>query len=291
MKQLTPENITAAVCERFASCADARLRTVMLKVVEHLHDLAREVTLTPDEWMTAIRFLTDTGGKCDEKRQEFILLSDTLGLSALVDLIANRARDPEATESSLLGPFFREGAPELAMGSSIARHIRGREIIVSGQLRSLKHRAVAGATIDVWQASPSGVYDLQTANPEEMDLRGRFRSDGEGRYCFRSVKTRSYPVPTDGPVGTMLNALGRHPYRPAHIHFKIEAAGFRPLTTALYIAGDEYLDSDAVFGARGSLIVDYKTSSMRGEASGGLDSIEHDFVLDYLRSVEPAASH
>jgi len=244
MKQLTPENITAAVCERFASCADARLRTVMLKVVEHLHDLAREVTLTPDEWMTAIRFLTDTGGKCDEKRQEFILLSDTLGLSALVDLIANRARDPEATESSLLGPFFREGAPELAMGSSIARHIRGREIIVSGQLRSLKHRAVAG-----------------------------------------------YPVPTDGPVGTMLNALGRHPYRPAHIHFKIEAAGFRPLTTALYIAGDEYLDSDAVFGARGSLIVDYKTSSMRGEASGGLDSIEHDFVLDYLRSVEPAASH
>jgi len=280
MKRLTAQNITDTVRERFAQCADPRLRTIMTELIGHLHDFARDVKLTPAEWMVAIRFLTDTGQKCDDKRQEFILLSDTLGLSALVDLLANRAVNPAATESSLLGPFFREGAPELELGSSIARKVEGAGILVRGRVISVDQRAVTGATIDVWQASPMGTYDLQSANPEQMDLRARFRSDSEGRYYFRSVKAASYPVPTDGPVGRMLNTVGRHPYRPAHIHFRIAATGYQPLTTALYIAGDKYLDSDAVFGSRSSLVVEYQPVAKRDQANGAEDSIEFDFVLE-----------
>jgi hydroxyquinol 1,2-dioxygenase len=280
MKKLTTQNVTEAVRERFALCTEPRLRKVMSALIGHLHDFARDVKLTPTEWTAAIQFLTDTGQTCDDKRQEFILLSDTLGLSALVDLLANRAANPVATESSLLGPFFREGAPELELGSSIASNVEGTAILVQGRVISVDRRPVIGATLDVWQASTTGKYDLQSANPQQMDLRASFRSDGEGRYCFRSVKPASYPVPTDGPVGRMLNTVGCHPYRPAHIHFKIAAIGYHPLTTALYIAGDEYLDSDAVFGSRSSLVVEYKPIATRDQAGRGMDSIEFDFVLD-----------
>ena len=272
MRNLTEDNLTQAVVERVAQAPNARVRDLMTALAEHLHAFARKVNLTPGEWNTAIQFLVDTGKICDERRNEFILLSDTLGLSALVDIMANREKNSAATESSLLGPFYRNGAPVMPLGASIARNVEGAPLEIRGSVRSQSGNAIAGATLDVWTASPAGLYDLQLPEADGMNMRGVFRTDEHGGFHFRSVKPSSYPVPTDGPVGKMLNALGRHPFRPAHIHFKISAAGYEPLTTALYIAGDQYLESDAVFGSRESLVVRYARS-------GDVDSIKFDFVL------------
>ncbi len=260
MRNLDQNTITDSALERIANCGDARLKEVMTALIRHVHEFAREVNLTPQEWMKGIEFLTQVGHITDDKRQEFILLSDTLGLSALVDILANRGKSPDATESSLLGPFFREGAPEMKAGDSIARGIKGVPLLLHGRVTSTDGKPLGDARIDVWQASTDGRYDLQFDNFKgaEMNLRARFRTDADGRYEFRSVKPSSYPVPSDGPVGKMLNAIGRHPYRPAHIHFIISAAGYRPLVTALYIDGDKYIDSDVVFGSRERLVVKYQ---------------------------------
>lgn len=277
MRNLDQHTITESALERIAKCPDARLKEVMTALIRHLHEFAREVELTPAEWMKGVEFLTAVGHITDDKRQEFILLSDTLGLSALVDILANRGKSADATESSLLGPFFREGAPEMAAGESIARGIEGDPLRLHGRVTSTDGKPLGGARIDVWQASTDGRYDLQFDNFKgaEMNLRARFRTDADGRYEFRSVKPSSYPVPSDGPVGKMLNALGRHPYRPAHIHFIISAAGYRPLVTALYIDGDKYIDSDVVFGSREQLVVKYQNAK-KSEAA----SIEYDFVIE-----------
>jgi hydroxyquinol 1,2-dioxygenase len=276
MRNLDQKTITDSALERIANCNNPRLKQVMTALIRHVHDFAREVNLTPSEWMAGIEFLTAVGRITDDKRQEFILLSDTLGLSALVDLMANRGKSEAATESSLLGPFFRAGAPELPAGASIAGGLAGEPILLRGHVTSTNGKALAGAPIEVWQASSDGRYDLQFDNFKggEMNLRARLRTDAQGRYEFRSVKPASYPVPSDGPVGAMLNALGRHPYRPAHIHFIISAAGFKPLVTALYIDGDEYIDSDVVFGSREQLVVKYQSSDAK------TDSIEYNFVLE-----------
>ncbi len=277
MQNLDQFSITETALERISECPNPRLKEVMTALITHLHDFAREVKLTPEEWMKGINFLTDVGHITDDKRQEFILLSDTLGLSALVDLLANRGRSKAATESSLLGPFFRDGAPEMAAGASIARGIEGEPLMVHGSITSTDGKPVSGAQIDVWQASSSGQYDLQFDNFKgaEMNLRARFRTDADGRFNFMSVKPSSYPVPSDGPVGKMLKALGRHPFRPAHIHFIIRAPGFVTLVTALYIGGDKYIDSDVVFGSREQLVVKYQPSS-----SANIDSIEYKFVIE-----------
>jgi hydroxyquinol 1,2-dioxygenase len=276
MRNLDQHTITESALERIAKCDNPRLKEIATALIGHLHDFTREVNLTPAEWMEGIEFLTAVGHITDDKRQEFILLSDTLGLSALVDILANRGKSAEATESSLLGPFFRDGAPELPAGASIAHDIEGEPLLLRGRVTSTDGKALAGARIDVWQASSDGRYDLQFDNFKgtEMNLRARFRTDARGHYEFHSVKPTSYPVPSDGPVGRMLNALGRHPYRPAHIHFIISAAGFKPLVTALYIDGDEYIDSDVVFGSREQLVVKYQSSSAK------TDSIEYNFVLE-----------
>jgi hydroxyquinol 1,2-dioxygenase len=266
------ESLTKAALERIAQCPDPRLREIMTSLVSHLHSFAREINLRPDEWTTAINFLIDTGQMCDERRNEFVLLSDTLGLSAVVDEIANRGKPQSATESSLLGPFYRDGAPEMPLGANIARDIEGAPLAIHGTVKSLDGKPVANALLDVWQASPAGLYDLQMPDHNAMNLRARFRTGADGEFHFRSVKMSSYPVPVDGPVGTMLKALGQHPLRPAHIHFLISADGYEPLTTALYIAGDKYLDSDAVFGARKSLTVGYQPER-------GGDAINFDFVI------------
>ncbi len=272
--KLSEYTITEAVRGRIADTPNPRLKQVMQSLINHLHEFAREVQLTPEEWNAGIEFLTSAGHITDDKRQEFILLSDTLGLSALVDLMHHRGESDRTTESSLLGPFYRSGAPELAPGSDISNGTAGEPLMIRGRVLSSDGTTIPGAVVDVWQAAPNGLYDVQDANQPEINLRARFRADAHGRFDFRTIKPASYPVPHDGPVGKMLSSLGQHPFRPAHIHFIVSAPGFETLTTALYIAGDKYLGSDAVFGSRPSLVVDYRDASANGS-----DAIEFDFVL------------
>jgi hydroxyquinol 1,2-dioxygenase len=282
MKTLSAAGITRNAIARMSKCNDPRLKQIVRSLTNHLHDFAREVKLTPEEWLTGIEFLTAVGHITDEKRQEFILLSDTLGLSAVVDLMANRKGESTATDSSLLGPFFRQGAPMFPMDGDVSHGASGEKLIIAGRVLNIAGEPVAGALIDTWQASSDGIYDLQQKDSDQMNFRGRLRTAADGRFRFRSVKPSSYPVPSDGPVGKMLLALARHPYRPAHVHFKIAAPGYQTLTTALYIAGDRYLDSDVVFGAKKSLVVSYRRPGRNGAAS----TIEFDFVLDSKESTK-----
>ena len=257
MRDFNETTATAAVLERMSGCKDRRLKEIMASVVTHLHAVVREVEPTMEEWMAAIQFLTQTGQMCDDKRQQFILLSDTLGVSMLVDAI-NHRKPSGATESTVLGPFHVAGAPKKKMGDTISKDGKGDPTYVSGRVLDQAGQPIAGALLDVWQTSSDGFYDVQDQRQPEMNLRGLFTTAADGRFFFRTAKPSSYPIPTDGPVGKMLMALGRPPMRPAHIHFIIGAPGFEPVTTHLFVAGDEYLDSDAVFGVKGSLIVPFE---------------------------------
>lgn len=280
MKTLTENNLTAAVLARLAKAPNPRMKDIMTSLIRHLHGFVRETGLTPAEWKMGIEFLTAVGHITDDKRQEFILLSDTLGISAMVDLVRHSRLAAQGTDSSLLGPFYRNGAPEKPLGATIAGDTAGEAIVVRGQVTDARGTGLAGALLDVWQAAPNGMYDIQDENQPEMNLRGRFRTSADGRYEFRSLKPKSYPVPNDGPVGVLLRAQGRHPYRPAHIHFMITADGYEPLITALYIAGDSYIESDAVFGAKQSLTIGYhKGRAANGSDDKAQDLIEFDFTL------------
>ncbi len=268
MTGFSEDALTAAVIDRMAACENPRLRDILAATVRHLHALVREVRLTEAEWIEAIRFLTATGQKCDDRRQEFILLSDTLGVSMMVDAINHETRGGE-TESTVMGPFYVPGAPDLPMGADIARAADGGEpTLVSGRVLDTAGRPVRDAVLDVWQTAPNGFYDVQDPSQPAFNLRGRFRTGADGTYAFRTVRPVSYPVPTDGPVGRMLLALGRHSYRPAHLHFIVTAPGFAPLTTHLFVRGDAYLESDAVFGVKPGLVVDFDDGEAR-----------YDFVL------------
>jgi catechol 1,2-dioxygenase len=253
MRDFNEETATAAVLERMSGAKDARLREIVASVVKHLHAVVREVEPTMDEWMAAIQFLTDTGHKSDDKRQEFILLSDTLGVSMLVDAINNR-KPSGATESTVLGPFHVGGAPKRRMGDTISLDGKGDPVYVSGQVLDEDGQPIADALLDVWQTSSDGAYDVQDPSQPAMNLRGLFTTGADGRFFFRTVKPKHYSIPTDGPVGRMLAALGRHAMRPAHIHFIVGARGYEPVTTHVFVAGDPYLDSDAVFGVKDSLV-------------------------------------
>ena len=290
MRDFNEHTATVAVLDRMSGCKDARLKEIMTSVVTHLHAVIREVEPTMDEWMAAIRFLTETGQKCDDKRQEYILLSDTLGVSMLVDAI-NHRKPSGATESTVLGPFHVDGAPMKAMGDTISLDGKGEPTFVSGRVLDQAGNPIAGAVLDVWQTSFDGAYDVQDPSQPEMNLRGVFTTGADGRFFFRTVRPRHYAIPTDGPVGSMLMALGRHPMRPAHIHFIIGAPGFEPVTTHMFVAGDDYLDSDAVFGVKDSLIVDFVRFDDPAEAKRlGLGNpyctAEHDFTL-----VRKSSSH
>lgn len=273
MRDAGEERLTEAVVAKLAVCPDPRLKRVMEALIRHLHAFAREVELTEAEWATGIRFLTETGQMCDDKRQEFILLSDVLGLSMLVD--AMNHRKPEgATQSTVLGPFYVEGAPDLEPGANIAKAGGGEPVAVSGRVLTPQGNPIAGALLDVWQTAPNGFYDIQDPTQPEFNLRGRFRTDRAGAFRFHTVKPTSYPLPTDGTVGRMLAAVGRHPFRPAHIHFIVSAPGYESVTTHLFAAGDPYLDSDAVFGVKNSLIVEFRPA----RDGNGL-TLEYDFGL------------
>lgn len=259
MQYFTEENATDAALARLTNCADPRLREVMESVTRHLLEVVREVEPTPAEWFRAIQFLTEAGQMCDDKRQEWILLSDILGVSMLVDALNHRKPDG-ATESTVLGPFHVDGAPALEMGATISRDGKGDICVVEGKVTDTRGAPIAGATLDVWQASDDGYYDVQQPGVQpEMNLRGCFTTGEDGRYWFRTVMPRSYPIPDDGPVGELMRGMGRHPYRPAHIHFIVEAFGFDPVTTHIFVAGDEYLQSDAVFGVKESLVRNFTT--------------------------------
>ena len=262
----TEDDITAEVLERFAGTPDPRLRQIMLGLVKHLHAFVKEVELTEAEWFQAIEALTEAGRMCSDKRQEFILFSDTLGVSMVVDLINHRKPDG-ATESTVFGPFHRLGAPELPAGGNIApRDKTGTPTLVSGRVLDLDGKPIMDALLDVWQTQSSGLYDSQDEDlGGELHMRGRFRTDAEGRYLIRTVLPVNYPIPSDGPVGRMLRATGRHPWRPAHIHFVVSADGYEPVTTHIFDRRDEYLGSDAVFAVKDSLICDFE---QHGSASG-----------------------
>jgi protocatechuate 3,4-dioxygenase beta subunit len=256
-RHTTEDDITAEVLRRLEGTKDPRLRQIMLSLVRHIHAFVKDVALTEAEWFKAIEFLTATGQMCTDKRQEFILLSDTLGVSMVVDLINHRKPDG-ATESTVFGPFHRQGAPELPAGGNIGpRDTAGIPTFVSGHVLDLQGAPIEGALLDVWQAASNGLYDSQESGSDDLHMRGKFRSDREGRFLVRTVRPVHYAIPTDGPVGMMLDATNRHPWRPAHIHFVVSADGYEPVTTHIFDEVDEYLESDTVFAVKESLITKF----------------------------------
>jgi catechol 1,2-dioxygenase len=252
-----------------------RVRAVMASLVRHLHAFAKDIQLTPQEWDIAIDFLTQTGQTCSAQRQEFILLSDTLGLSMLVDAMHHR-RPAGTTENTVFGPFHVAGAPERALGEHISLDGKGACCHFQWRVLDAEGTPIAGARVDVWSDNADGFYDVQQPGIQpRWNNRGVFTTGADGRYHFVGIKPVSYPIPDDGPVGRMLAHLGRHPHRPAHMHFLVTAPGFQTLTTHTFVGGDPYLDSDAVFGVKSSLIAPFEAT---GEATIPWRS-DFDFVL------------
>ena len=271
----TEDTSVDAVNSRMGPDVSPRLAKVMTALVRHLHEFAKEVELTEQEWAIGIDFLTRTGGICSPERQEFILLSDTLGFSMLVDAINNR-RPEGATENTVFGPFHVEGAPVRAMGDSISLDGKGKPCLYEGRVLDLDGRPIAGAKIDVWCDNEDGFYDVQQPDVQpKWNNRGVFLTGPDGRYSFVGIKPVSYPIPDDGPVGQMLAALGRHPFRPAHMHYLVTAPGFEKLVTHTFVGGDPYLDSDTVFGVKKSLIAPFEAV----EGGGTRWRSPFDFVL------------
>ena len=248
-----PEAITAQVLASFESTPDARLQELMRSFIGHLHAFITEVGLNEDEWSDAIRVLTDTGHITDDQRQEFILWSDTLGVSMLVDALSHRL-PPGATESTVLGPFYVAGSPLRELGANIAEHEAGTPAWIHGSVRSLDGTPIANAELDVWQNGDNRLYAVQDDDAPDDHLRGRFATDPDGRFAFQAVRPVPYTIPNDGPVGRMLEATGRHPWRPAHIHLVVRAPGHAALTTHIFDAESEYLDRDTVFAVKPSLL-------------------------------------
>ncbi len=250
----TESHSVEAVNGRMGAATDARLAHVMARLVTHLHAFVKDVELTQDEWANAIGFLTRTGQICDGNRQEYILLSDVLGVSMLVDAINNR-RPSGATENTVLGPFHVDGVPEYPMGATITQQGGTETCLFEGIVTDLDGTPLQGVRIDVWSDNEDGFYDVQQPEIQPAhNNRGVFVTGPDGRYWFRGIKPVAYPIPDDGPVGQMLGHLGRHPYRPAHMHFIVSCAGFETIVTHTFVAGDAYLQSDAVFGVKQSLI-------------------------------------
>jgi protocatechuate 3,4-dioxygenase beta subunit len=278
MQELTPETITDAVLDQMATTPDPRIREVMASAVRHLHAFAKEVNLTPAEWIKGIAFMTAVGKICTPARQEFILLSDTLGLSALVNGLHDSTAMEEGTHTSLLGPFYREASPKLTAGSQIAKTVRpGSECVLYGRVTDVHGKPIADATVSIWQTGADGLYDIQESSAS-IDYRGVFTTDADGIFLVRTVKPIGYSIPMDGPVGEMIRAQKRHGMRPAHIHFLVGAPGYRELVTALYLRDDPHIADDVVFGSSGDLAIDFKPNDP-GCPIKGVPSIRFDMRL------------
>lgn len=287
MRNLNEDNITRAVLASGANAKDARLKEVTTSLVQHLHAFAREVRLSEEEWFQGIGFLTDVGHITTDKRQEFVLLSDVLGLSMLVTAL-NNAKPRGCTEATVFGPFHVEDSPHYELGADVANGARGEPCFVRGRVLALDGQPIPRAELQVWQADAAGMYDVQyegVGDDVEHRARGTLLADEQGRFHFRTIRAEAYPIPHDGPVGRLLEALGRHPWRPAHLHFMISAPGFERLITHVFRNGDRYLDSDAVFGVRSSLIADWVEHPRGTTPDGGhsdvpFHTLDFDFVLN-----------
>ena len=283
MRDLTDENITEAVLKSTANTKKPRLKELFTCLIKHLHEFVREVELTSEEWAAAMDFLYRTGKISTPKRKEFILLSDTLGVSSLVDLI-NGKGPAGPTETSVLGPFYVEGSKMQEVGGDLKGDNEGEAVVVSGRVATPAGKPIPGALLDIWQTADNGLYENVDPEQPEGNLRCRMLTDAEGRYRFTTIKPVSYKVPEDGPGGDMLLAMGRHAWRPAHIHFIVTAEGYRPLTTELYVDDDKYIEEDAVFGVRKSLAVSFKRNDSPKEAAkynvkAPFSMVEYDFWL------------
>lgn len=277
MQDLNEHTITDEVLRQMATTEDPRLREIMACAVKHLHDFAREINLTPQEWLQGLLFMTAVGQAVTPIRQEFILLADVLGLSALVNFLHDKKAEELGSQSSLLGPFYREGSPVLPHGAQIVEKPID-EIVMYGKVLDNRGNPVPNASIEIWQTSEHGLYDLQErSSPDEMDMRGHFVSGEDGSYYFRTVRPLGYSIPMDGPVGTLVKTQRRHGMRPSHIHCLVGAEGFRELVTALYFGDDPNIDSDTVFGVSSSLVVQAKEDP--ASPMPGYPAVHYDFRL------------
>ena len=279
----TEENITDLAVRRWETAHDPRTRELVTALVRHLHDFAREVRLTEPEWMSAIQWLNRTGQISNEKREEFILTSDVLGLSMLVVQMNHRFAEG-ATPATVLGPFHIEGSPELGYGEDMSEGLPGTPLYVTGTVRSLDGTPVAGAVLDVWQADTDGAYESQIPDIDEARLRAKYTTREDGTYCMRTIAPLGYSIPMDGPVGDLMRRTDISHYRPAHVHFLINVPGYEPLITHLFQKGAEYLDSDVVFGTKAELVVEFIEREPGPTPDGGKSDerwveARYDFVL------------
>jgi hydroxyquinol 1,2-dioxygenase len=280
---VTEDNVTDLAAQRWATARDPRTAEVLTALVRHLHAFAREVRLTEDEWMAAVRWLTRTGQISDEKREEFILASDVLGLSMLV-VQMNHRLDPRATPATVLGPFHIEGSPELDFGGDMSDGVPGTPLYVHGTVRDLSGQPVAGAVLDVWQADAEGAYESQIADVDEARLRAKYTTREDGSYCVRTIAPLGYSIPMDGPVGELVSRTEISHFRPAHVHFLLAVPGYEPLITHLFQEGAQYLDSDVVFGTKAELVVAFEPREPGDTPDGGKSTepwleARYDFVL------------
>lgn len=288
MRNITKDNLADVFDSYMGEDTNPRLKEVMSSLVKHLHAFAKDVNLTHAEWETGIAFLEHAGEISDKERHEFVLLSDVLGLSSLVDMINSR---PEGTSSSVLGPFHISGSPDLEIGGDMKDRFEGPVLLVQGIIKDTEGNPIEGASLDIWQTAPNGLYSSQDPDQDTYSFHGIQTTSSDGRYAFTSVKPVEYTVPTDGPVGDILNATGRHPWRPSHLHFIVKAEGYRSLVTEIFAEDDPYLDQDTVFGVREDLIMSYQdmpagTFPEGFELSGKVDDafLKVDFDLTLVKA-------
>lgn len=282
MPHVTKDTLTDAVIATLAENTDPRFREIMTALIRHMHGFVREVDLSQEEWLAAIEFLYQTGEKTTRQRNEFILLSDTLGVTSLIDLLSGHAT-VGATESSVLGPFYVEGAPLIDNGGDLIGQNDGIKGVVRGRVKTADGKPIPGALLDVWQNASNGLYSVEDPDQDDFNLRCRLNADDQGLYSFTTIRPMPYTVPDDGPAGVMLHAMGRHPWRPAHVHFKVTADGYQDLITELYPDDDQYIDEDAVFGVRKTLSVNFAQNDSAEDAkSYGLSAPFFDLTYDFV---------